>query len=311
MSQCLVTYQGGYPNSPKRMKNVFLLITPESILLIQHDNREQKKVIFDIPISRIESVHFPHSVASDYAFAEKTQVLISQCKFSMVVIANFSEADVAELVFGIDTDYSMPTLFANVQQVLMLYQNAHTQPYEPIKQTHSFSADYVGGHPRVPQPKTNTQIFLAAGAVCVWSSGKLVMQLPFEDIDEVYTQFKQTSGKFFGIGGAGILEASIAAALTRRNHHIAVISTTIDRKSCGIGFNFREESTQMKFYDAIEQLIRSRQEPKVAQIATDNSYDNLSPNSIAEQLRSIADLFTLGLLDEKEFNAAKKKILES
>lgn len=164
------------------------------------------------------------------------------------------------------------------------------------------NGDYVGGHPRFPQSQKVVRLGITPWELTAWSAqGHLMFSLPVETIQAVTTQFAQTSGAFLGLGAEGILEASVANVLTRKNHHGVLISAHIDQKLCAVGFDFPGLTAQLRIYDAIQARLAER-------LPSANTSEALSSN-VAEQLREVVQLYREGFLDATEFQQAKQWIL--
>lgn len=293
-----VVYQGGHPDFPKRLRGL-LRVSLTNDAILAHDWRDQ--LVLQIPIDTLFAVKFPHVTSQQVTWDSETQRLLRGCKNPMVLGMRVNAID-HFVVF--DVQSNLPYLYHVMEYAVSHSPIAEVEARDYRSRGWKWSADfgsYIGGHPRCPQPQKNIELGIASWAFTVWSANRLLFSVPFETITSVSTQFNQTSGRFFGLGAEGILEASVANFLTRRSHHGVLISAHIDQKLCGVAFNFEYPQTQLRIYDVIQTRILEHSSPNIpAEAQTSN---------IAEQLQAVAQLYQDGLLDETEFQHAKQQII--
>lgn len=295
MANYEVTYLGGHSMLPKRIGHVTLEIATNAMRLLDR----RRNLLVDLPLDKDSAVFFPHAMQVSATWSESTKQLLSQGNRSMVICTNI-DGEPNEIVLEVANVEVLSRMYKDITYVL---DCSRDQPSAPSYW--ASGAHYVGGHPQFPSPsKQSLSVTITPHEIHVWSDRVVLFSISHDVIDSVHTKYSATSGKFLGFGAEGMLEASIASWLTRRNHHLVVINAWIDQKMVSIVFNFDFEDTQLKVYQAV-QTLAERKSPE------ESLPDQSPPSTIAEQLNAVAQLFREHLLDEDEYRQAKKKILFS
>ena len=290
-----VTYLGGHSMLPKRIGHVTLEIATDTMRLL--DRRRNPLVA--LPLDKDSTVFFPHAMRVPLTWSESTKQLLSQGNRSVVICTNI-DGEPNEIVLEVAGTREMSWLYKDIIYALDCSRGQPSAPYYWAPDAH-----YMGGHPQFPSPSTKSlSIVITPHEIHVWSDRAVMFSISHDAIDSVHTKYSTTSGKFLGFGAEGMLEASVASWLTRRNHHLVVINAWIDQKMVSVVLKFEFEETQLKVYQAV-QTLAERKSPE------ESLPDQSLPSTIAEQLNAVAQLFREHLLDEDEYRQAKKKILFS
>ncbi len=288
-------YVGGHPALPKRLSHVILAIDESGVGLIERGGHRTP-----IPLGPESDVAFPHAMSSAVPWDATTQTFLARGSRSLVLSVTIDEHP-CHVVLELRSNDDLPRVYCDMAWVLGDRRGAPTGPYLEVS-----SAHYVGGHPRFPRPSTRPlSVTVTPRDVCVWVDRSILFVVPMDTVQSVHTQYSVTSGKFFGLGAVGMVEASAAALLTRKQHHVVVMNAIIDQKTVGIVFNFDFEDSQLKVYQAIQTLLAQN---TAAPVLGESSPSTLT---IAEQLQAVAQLFRDNLLDAEEFRVAKQQILAS
>ena len=290
-----VTYQGGHPDFPKRLRSVGLALTDDALVV---DTYLRGNVIFALPFDALFGVWFPMASKSEVNWDPVSRRLIVACNSAVALGARLNGTD---HIVVLDAHSDVPQLYNALHYAVGQSPLAGAgMPRVNTPDSMMLTSKYVGGHPRFPQPQDNALVSVSSWGLNLWHQDRLRFGIPFEDIHSVHTQFSQTSGRFLGFGLEGMLEASVAAFLTRRNHHVVLVSTRIDQKLCGLAFNCYFEEDQQRLYDILQSRLdqHSHQEAETA-----------LPQGLATQLQAIAALHREGLLNASEFQQAKQRII--
>lgn len=290
-------YVGGHPALPKRLSHVILAIDGSGVGLIDRGGHRTP-----IPLGPESDVAFPHAMSSAVPWDAATQPLLARGSRSVVLTVTIDEHP-CHVVLELRSNDDLPRVYRDMARALDERRGVPAGSY-----LEASSAHYVGGHPRFPRPSTRPlSVTVTPRDVCVWVERSILFVVPMDTVQSVHTQYSVTSGNFFGLGAVGMVEASVAALLTRKQHHVVVMNAVIDQKTVGIVFNFDFEDSQLKVYQAIQTLL--------AQNTTENApvlgESSSSTLTIAEQLQAVAQLFRDNLLDAEEFRVVKQQILAS
>ncbi len=295
MGRYEVAYMGGHPALSKRVGHMILAIDERGISLL--DRRGQRT---PIPLGPESDVAFPHAMSSAVPWDATTQTFLARGSRSLVLMVAIDDQP-CNVVLELRTNDDLPRAYCDISKALGAQSGSPSGPY-----VEASSAHYVGGHPRFPSPSTRPlSVTVTPRDVCAWVDRSILFVVPMDTVHSVHTQYSVTSGNFFGLGAAGMVEASVAALLTRKQHHVVIVNAVIDQKTVGIVFNFDFEDSQSKVYQAIQTLLTQN---TTALVLGESSP---APLTVAEQLQAVAQLFRDHLLDAEEFRRAKQQILAS
>ncbi len=295
MGRYEVAYVGGHPALPNRVRHMVLSIDERGVSLL--DRRGQRT---SIPLGPESAVAFPHAMRPTAPWDVATQTLLTRGSRGLVLTVTIDDHP-CNVVLELRTNDDLPRVYCDIARAREMWRGSPAGPYLEVS-----SAHYVGGHPRFPRPSTRPlSVTVTPRDVCAWVDRSILFVVPMDTVQSVHTQYAVTSGNFFGLGAAGMAEASVAALLTRKQHHAVIMNAVIDQKTVGIVFKFDFEDSQLKVYQAIQTLLTQNT------TETGPTLGESSPPAVtvAEQLQAVAQLFRDHLLDAEEFHQAKRRIL--
>lgn len=291
MASYNVTYLGGHPDLPRRVKGLTITISPQGIIGFAAG----RSVHFQIAPAVVESVTADGMPFSG-EFDRRTQELWRSTRHGMVV--SYHQSDAIETLVWDVAPHDLPLLTRDIAH-LMAIANGHSDA--PMGAF--WDAMYLGGHPRHSNPSRRPAVLTVAGpTLTVWDSDQWQFAVPLDTLHGVRTTTTTTQGPFFGIGAEGIVEATVANRLLRRTRHTVICTVVIDRQMANLAFAFPRSSDQQALYATLQKAWTVWK-------ALDPTPEASEVTDLAKQLAALSDLHRSGSLTTEEFVIAKRRVL--
>ncbi len=221
MGRYEVAYMGGHPALSKRVGHMILTIDERGISLL--DRRGQRT---SIPLGPESDFAFPHAMRPAAPWDESTATLLAHGSRGMVLMVTIDDHP-CNVVLELRSNDDLPRVYCDIDRAREMRRGSPAGPYLEVS-----SAHYVGGHPRFPSPSTRSlSVTVTPLELRVWVDRSILFGVPMDAVQSVHTQYSVTPGNFFGLGAAGMVEASVAALLTRKQHHVVIVNAVIDQKT--------------------------------------------------------------------------------
>ena len=277
------TYEGGHPAHPRRLTGGWLRVMPDALIY----DRPPKG---DTPLWTIPQAFWrplPRPDGSCVAWDASRTLVLGVDDGGETRAVRWRLADAGGLIACATALEDVATAAPDAVAVVRTW---------PL-------VAYHGGDPRHPGAVRHLTLVDHAGGLACWEGPRRLMQWPWTAIQSVTTQIQQTAGGFFGLGAAGILEASVANALTRRRWPLVILGVVIDAKPCAVVLQAETPEIQAVLYQTIQEQLSARAPETPLPSIPD------APADLATQLERIAVLHRDGLLDATEYQAAKARVL--